>query len=83
MRCGYAPESLEVSSIPQFARPEEIDLDNPPKKRLDDFWTRGRKSGYREIIDGLPLIETLDIDLARSKCPYFDLFVDDLLATTR
>jgi hypothetical protein len=69
----------KLAAAPSFPHPEDVDLDFPPKKRLDEFWQKGKKTSYSERIDGIQFIQALDIDLARSSCPFFNSFVDDLL----
>lgn len=58
---------------------EEINFDNPPKKRLNDIFCRQIKTGYLENTDSRKLFTNMDITKVTERCPYFRQFYDELV----
>jgi len=64
--------------------PEEIDENEPPKKRIDDLFRKHTpsKHGYRPRLDGIKILSSLDLTAVCEKCPNFTLFINDLRSIT-
>jgi hypothetical protein len=62
------------------AKPEEVDLGQPPKRRLREIFEHRLKRGYQPRIDGAKLFRKLDPQELRNKCPLFRAMVDELAA---
>jgi hypothetical protein len=60
-------------------RPEAVDFQNPPARRLDTFYMGKLKRKYVKTLDGNRLFGRLDPEKARRKCPYLRSMLDDLL----
>jgi hypothetical protein len=67
------------------SRPEEIDFDAPPSKRLKNLYSHafGNRFGYVKGSTGVRLFPQLAPDTIYMKCPYFKEFMDDLLETAK
>jgi len=59
--------------IDRVNSPEEINLQNPPSKRLKTIFTR-----YDKVNDGLLIAVDIGIDRIRSVCPHFDQWLQKL-----
>lgn len=60
-------------------RPETVDFNNSPAKRLDALYMGKLKRKYVKTLDGNGLFGRLDPEEARRKCPYLRNMLDDLL----
>jgi len=60
-------------------RPEDVDFDYPPAKRLDTLYMDKLKHKYGKKVDGKGLFARLDPEEARARCPYLRRMLDDLL----
>ncbi|MFB3892094.1 MAG: DUF4276 family protein [Phycisphaerae bacterium] len=65
------------------SRPETVDFDQPPAKRLDGFYQAGLKRKYKKTVHGVNLFAKLDPEFVHEKCPYFSSMLDNMLALAR
>jgi hypothetical protein len=56
---------------------------NPPSKRLDDLFLKGKGRHYQKIEDGEPLFSKMEFQPVYDSCQYFREFYDDLGAAGR
>ncbi len=61
--------------------PEEIDLDEPPHKRLDRLYRQTQQRSYKKTVQARNLFPRLDPNMVYEKCPHFRQFMDELLTT--
>ena len=60
-------------------KPEEVDFDHPPAKRLNDLYLEHLHKGYKKVVDGNQLFKKLDPNAVYSKCPHFKEMMDEML----
>ncbi len=65
------------------AKPEEINFDLPPKRRLERIYEQRLKRGYQPRVDGAKLFRALQPKEARSKCPTFSMMIGEMIALAR
>ena len=65
------------------AKPEEVNFNAPPKRRLDGIYEHRLKRGYQPRVDGAKLFRTLVPTEARSKCPCFSAMIDELITLAK
>lgn len=70
---------LKICNYKGEANPEEINFDNPPKKRLNNLFSTHLKTRYKENSDSKNIFPKLDFNTVYSKCHYFKLFYDELV----
>jgi hypothetical protein len=61
------------------ARPEEVNFDRPPKKRLDRIFEDRLKRGYQPRVDGANLFRKIIPDSVQAKCPMLREMITELL----
>lgn len=59
--------------------PEEVNFQEPPAR----FLKRLLRGDYKKTTTAMNLFPRLDLELARSKCPYLKLLLDDLLRVAK
>jgi hypothetical protein len=64
-------------------RPEEVDFNYPPAKRLDILYMDKLGRKYGKKVDGKGLFGRLDPEEARGKCPYLRRMLDDLVCMAK
>lgn len=62
------------------AKPEEVNFDSPPKRRLDRIYEHRLKRGYQPRSDGAKLFRMLRPAEVRSRCPIFSAMIDEMIA---
>jgi hypothetical protein len=65
------------------AKPEEVNCDAPPKRRLDRIYEHRLKRGYQPRVDGAKLFRILRPAEVRSKCPMFSAMIDEMIALAK
>ncbi len=65
------------------AAPEEINLQNPPSKVLQDAYLGALKHEYRKTTTGAGLFSRLNPQLAYERCPGLKRLLDSLLELSR
>jgi hypothetical protein len=73
------PAELRKEIQALSAKPEEVNFDSPPKRRLDRIFEDRLKRGYQPRVDGSKLFRQVDPDVVRAKCPLFRQMLDELL----
>ncbi len=73
-----ATEMEEVSE-----KPETVNFEQPPAKYLDDLYQQKLHKTYKKVTYGNRLFARLNPETVYSRCPYFKLLADDLLALAR
>lgn len=61
------------------ARPERVDLDHGPARRIDDAYLRELNRGYRKVTDGQTLFSKLEPAAVLDKCPYFRAMIEEMV----
>lgn len=59
-------------------RPETINFDRPPSKRLEEAYHK-KGSNYQKVKDGVALFSSLDPAIAAQRCPYLREMLETLL----
>lgn len=77
------PFSLGRSAEQSFAKPEDVDFDEPPAKLLKKLYAQARKGGYKKTVDGEQLFSKLDPEAVFDKCPYFRAMIEEMLTLAR
>jgi hypothetical protein len=72
------PEGIVEGAL-KTSRPETINSQNPPSKRLKAQYLSKLKQTYQKRTDGAKLFDKLNPDVAYQKCPFLKLLLDDLL----
>jgi len=60
-------------------RPEEINFDKPPSRRLDTVYQQVTRRKYKKVTYGRNLFEKLAPDVACGKCPELRRLLDEML----
>jgi hypothetical protein len=60
-------------------RPEHVNFDNAPAKRLNDAYLAQLNRSYRKITDGANLFRRLDVEVAYARCPHLKRMLDTML----
>lgn len=81
------PENLppEVKrALPgKAARPESVNFHEPPAKLLARLYQEKLGRGYKKVIDGTNLFQSLSPDRAYEKCPALKALLDDMLTLAK
>ena len=64
-------------------RPEQVDFNDPPAKRLNGIYLRELNRAYAKPVDGRNLFRKLDPDEAYAKCPHLKRMLDTMLDLAR
>lgn len=64
-------------------KPESVDLDEPPGKLLGKLYKQELGSKYKKVIEGKKMFTKLDPQIARDKCPYLKLMLDEMLVLAK
>lgn len=70
--------SLRLRARPPGAKPEEINDENPPSKRLATLYTQA-KQHYEKVIDGPKWLTAERLERAANECPELKSFFNSLL----
>jgi hypothetical protein len=62
------------------SHPETVNFDEPPAKLLTRLYREKLGRGYKKVIDGTNLFQSLSPDRAYEKCPYLKALLDDMLS---
>ena len=73
------PTKVSKALPKKVIKPETVNFKNPPSKTLDKCYRKATGRGYKKVVYGNPLFGNLDLEVARSKCPYFKKMLDDIL----
>ena len=65
------------------ALPETVDFDEPPAYLLDRLYREGVGRPYRKVTDGADLFALLSPEVARTKCSYLRILLDEILDFAR
>jgi hypothetical protein len=74
------PRPVATALPSRCARPETVNFNEPPAKLLERLYQEKLRKGYKKVIDGANLFQSLTPDIAYNKCPYLKLLLDDMLA---
>ena len=66
-------------ALPSTVQPENINFGEPPSKLLQKLYDEKLKRQYKKIVDGTNLFTRLDPAVARDRCPYLKLMLDEML----
>jgi hypothetical protein len=69
---------LRVRRQPPGANPEQVDLQNPPSRRLSELYRLGNRS-YDKPRDAKAILQDKDLTLVAEKCPEVKAFLNTLL----
>ena len=72
-----------ADDLPKAAKPESVNFQNPPCKRIRDLYWRKLERKYKKPTDGAKLFAKLDPDVAGDRCPHLRLLFEDLLQLAR
>jgi len=73
------PTEVRASVAKLSARPEGVDSDHPPSKRLDSAYYSKLGRSYRKTIDGKALFQKLDPKIAAARCPRLRTMLNEML----
>ncbi len=73
------PVELRGSVTKLSRKPEGVDFDRPPSKRLIELYLNKTGRSYKKTADGKALFQKLNPDIAVSKCPRLRAMLDELL----
>lgn len=77
------PEQLPVEVRASLAklgmRPETVDSDDPPSKRLEEAYHLKMRRSYKKTTDGKALFQKLDPQIVASRCPRLRTMLDEML----
>jgi hypothetical protein len=65
------------------AKPEEVNFDHPPKKRLNNIFEQRLKRGYQQRVDGAKLFRSLKPEIVQARCPLFRAIIDQMVEMTK
>ena len=60
-------------------RPEQINFNRPPSKRLDEIYRQSLRKTYKKTVDGRGLFSKLDPKVAAQQCPHLDAMLNKML----
>jgi hypothetical protein len=63
-------------------RPESVNLQQPPAKRLDQLY-RANGREYKKVEDGSALFNKLDPNRAYERCPHLKMLLDEMLTLAK
>ncbi len=64
--------SIQRFRIPGVS-PEEINMDNPPSKRIRDAYPQ-----FSKLIDGVAIAESIGVERMRVSCPHFKVWIESI-----
>ena len=70
-------------SIRRDPQAEAKNFQNPPSKRISEFFWKSKGRDYQKIEDGEPLFSQMEFHPVYRSCPYFRKFYDELTAVGR
>lgn len=77
---GLFPSRVCAKFQPSWSsRPEEVNFDQPPAKRLERLYRDYANRGYKKTSDTSDLLKRADPEIAAEKRPYLKELLDDLL----
>ena len=80
---GILPQRVKNALPGKHSRPEIVNFDEPPAKLLARLYREKLGKGYKKVIDGVNLFQSLSPELAYEKCPAFQALLDDMLDLAR
>jgi len=69
--------------IQKFQRPEEVNDQKPPSRRLKEIYFARVGRSYKKTVNGYDLFGKLDPDVARAKCPCLKSMLDEMVILAR
>ncbi|MBM4001431.1 MAG: DUF4276 family protein [Planctomycetes bacterium] len=73
------PIEVRASVAKLATKPEEVNFDHPPSKRLSDLYNAKTGRSYKKTTDGKALFQKLDPDMAAGKCPGLQAMLSEML----
>jgi hypothetical protein len=73
------PAEVRASVTKLAARPEVVNFDHPPSKRLEAAYYAKSGRSYKKTTDGKALFQKLDPQIAASKCPRLRAMLNEML----
>jgi len=71
-------KTLGVDAAAPGARPEEVNSERPPSRRLMDLYARA-KQRYEKVVDGPKWLTAARLETAAGHCPQLKSFLSSLL----
>jgi len=71
-------DALNAPGVEEIANPEDVNLENPPSKRLDDIFFEHQMRPYSKGNDQSLLWKEVDVRKVYARCPHFAAFLNDL-----
>lgn len=65
------------------ARPETVNFNRPPSKRLNEIYNARISRSYNKTTNGKALFQKLDPAVAAGKCPRLSATLDEMLRLAR
>jgi hypothetical protein len=76
------PTAFRDSLESYTTRPESVNFQQPPAKRLDRIY-RANGREYKKVEDGSALFSKLDPNQAHERCPHLKMLLDDMLSLAK
>jgi Domain of unknown function (DUF4276) len=73
------PTEVRASVTKLAARPEGVNFDRPPSKRLETAYYSKMGRSYKKTTDGKALFQRLDPMIVANKCPRLRTMLDEML----
>lgn len=77
------PNEIRNSVSLKADKPEFIDFDRPPSKRLSDLYWQHIRRSYKKVTNGRELFTRLNPGIVYSKCPKFKEMLDEMLSMAK
>ncbi|MFL6197005.1 MAG: DUF4276 family protein [Thermoanaerobaculia bacterium] len=77
------PHEVKKALPRKTAKPETVNFDEPPAKLLARLYREKLGTGYKKVIDGTNLFQSLSPDRACDRCPYLKILLDDMLGLAK
>jgi len=79
---GIFPAAIRDSLESYANRPESVNFQQPPAKRLEQLY-RANGREYKKVEDGSALFNKLDPNRAYERCPHLKMLLDDMLSLAK